>query len=89
MSPMSTRLAKRRGAAVIVFLVALMSASNAEAGRCVGVFFRGFNAPVGTSGMDNLEAHLFAAFGGDPIRPFSTSVFNWTDQQQAFDFVEG
>lgn len=88
MSPMSTRLAKRRGAAVIVFLVALMSASNAEAGRCVGVFFRGFNAPVGTSGMDNLEAHLFAAFGGDPIRPFSTGVFNWTDQQQAFDFVD-
>jgi pimeloyl-ACP methyl ester carboxylesterase len=70
-------------------VLALLSASTAEAGRCVGVFFRGFGAAVGTSGMDNLEDSLFSAFGGDPARPFSTGVFNWTDQQQAFDFVQG
>lgn len=81
--------AARTGAALSVLVVALLSASTAEAGRCVGVFFRGFGAAVGTSGMDNLEADLFAALGGDPARPFSTGVFNWTDQQQAFDFVEG
>jgi hypothetical protein len=39
--------------------------------------------------MDNLEAHLVAAFGGSSTRAFSSAVFNWTDQQQAFDFIDG
>jgi len=66
----------------------LLGASSAQAGRCVGIFFRGFNAPVGTSGMDNLEAHLSGAFAGNPARPFSTGVFNWTGQQAAWDFLD-
>jgi hypothetical protein len=84
---MEARLSMRCGSALLLVAVVLFSASTAQAGRCVGVFFRGFNAPVGTSGMDNLEAHLVAAFGGNPVQPFSTAVFNWTDQQQAFDFI--
>jgi pimeloyl-ACP methyl ester carboxylesterase len=69
--------------------VALLGASNAEAERCVGVFFRGFGASVGSSGMDNLEAHLVGVYGGNMARPFSTAVFNWTDQSAAFAFVGG
>lgn len=86
---MEIRLFTRWGSAVLLVAVVLLSASTAQAGRCVGVFFRGFNAPVGTSGMDNLEAHLVAAFGDNPARSFATAVFNWTDQQQAFDFIDG
>lgn len=74
-----------------LLLAALLVATPtaAQADRCVAVFIRGFNAPVGTSGMDNLEAHLSAAFGGDPNRPFSTAVFNWTEQAAAFAFIDG
>jgi hypothetical protein len=39
--------------------------------------------------MDNLEAYLVAVYGGNPARPFSTAVFNWTDQSAAFAFVDG
>jgi hypothetical protein len=75
--------------ALLVFASLLVAApQSALADRCVAVFIRGFNAPVGTSGMDNLAAHLSAAFGGDPARPFSAAVFNWTDQQAAFDFID-
>ena len=79
--------------ALLVLAATLVAAppttQAAQADRCVAVFFRGFGASVGTSGMDNLEAHLVAAFGGNPARPFSSAVFNWTDQQQAFDFING
>ena len=78
--------------ALFVLVAALLFAPEVsqagQDGRCVAVFFRGFGAAVGSSGMDNLEAHLVAAFGGDPTRPFSSAVFNWTEQQQAFDFID-
>lgn len=86
---MTSRSAIRHCSVIFVLIALLAGASTAHAGRCVGVFFRGFNAPVGTSGMDNLEAHLVTAFGGDPMRPFSTAVFDWTGQQAAFDFIDG
>ncbi len=84
--PAAVQLMRRLTILVVAF--ALLASSTAHAGRCVGVFFRGFNAPVGTSGMDNLEAHLSAAFGGIPARPFSTQVFNWTQQSQAWTFID-
>ena len=75
-------------AIALLTLFALLTASTAEASRCIGVFFRGFNAPVGTSGMDNLEAHLATASAGNPQRPISTAVFNWTGQSEASDFID-
>jgi hypothetical protein len=87
---MKTRSSAHFLFALFVLAGTLLAAPQAaQADRCVGVFFRGFGASVGNSGMDNLEAHLVAAFGGDPSRPFSSAVFNWTDQQQAFDFIDG
>ena len=87
---MTNRSSKLRGSALLALVAALLAAPlSAQADRCVAVFFRGFGAAVGTSGMDNLDAHLLAAFGGNPARPFSSGVFNWTDQQQAFDFIDG
>jgi hypothetical protein len=86
---MRIRPASSNWFAWLVLAATLLSTQAAYADRCVGVFFRGFGADVGTSGMDNLEAHLVAAFGGDPARPFSSAVFNWTDQQQAFEFING
>ena len=74
---------------VPILVAVLLGASSARAERCVGVFFRGFGASVGSSGMDNLEAELVAVFGGSPARPFSTAVFNWTEQSSAFAFVDG
>jgi hypothetical protein len=74
---------------LLLLAATLLTAQAAHADRCVAVFFRGFGAAVGSSGMDRLEAHLVTAFGGDPARPFSSAVFNWTDQQQAFDFIAG
>jgi hypothetical protein len=61
----------------------------AQAQRTVAVFFRGFNADQGDSGMDRLAAHLGSVLGGDPAHPFSSTVLNYTEQQQGFDFVDG
>ena len=81
-------MARRLSAWLVLPLLLLAAAGPARAERCVGVFIRGFNAPIGTSGMDNLDAHLSAAFGGNPNKPFSSAVFNWPEQQAAFDFID-
>lgn len=89
----SRLLAGHRGLLFVVFVgvcaAGVLAPSPAAAGRCVGVFFRGFGASAGTSGMDQLEAHLVAAFGGRPERPFSTDVFDWFEQPEAAAFVAG
>ena len=79
---------RRKLALAALVLCCIAVPATASAVRCVAVFFRGFNAPVGTSGMDNLEAHLSAAFGGNPAHPFTTAVFNWTEQPAAFAFID-
>lgn len=61
----------------------------AAADRTVAVFFRGFGATPGSAGMDLLAADLASSFGGDPTRPYSSEVFAWTEQQEAFDFIDG
>ena len=73
---------------LILLVLALTVADVARADSCVAVFFRGFGADVGNSGMDQLEAHLSEAFGDDPAAPFSSAVFNWTDQAQALGFIQ-
>lgn len=67
----------------------LLAPSIAEAGRCVGVFLRGFAATPGSSGMDRLAEHLVVAFDGRPERPFSTGVFDWDERAAAAAFVLG
>ena len=39
--------------------------------------------------MDDLDATLASVFGGNPTQPFSSQVFAYTDQQEAFDFIDG
>ncbi len=66
----------------------LLAPSLASADRTVVVLFRGF-AATPPSGMDRLEARLASEFGGDPGRPYSGQVFDWFEEQQAFDFING
>lgn len=83
-----TKRSRTRRSVLLAIAAALACAFPASADRSVAVFFRGFLASP-PAGMDHLEAHLAAAFGGEPSQPFSSQVFAWTEQQEAFDFIAG
>ena len=57
--------------------------------QTVVVLFNGFSARLGgtSSGMDELEERLTAAFGNDGGRSFSARVFEHDEEQEALAFV--
>ena len=76
--------------ALLAIAAALVAAPQvAEADRTVTVLFTGLGAAPGNAGMDDLDATLASVFGGNPAQPFSSQVFPYTDQQEAFDFIDG
>lgn len=86
---LSRRLAAGLAAGLITIAFAAATPGVAFADRTVAVFFRGFGATPGASGMDALEDALASAFGGRPGRPFSSQVYAYTELQAAFDFIDG
>ena len=73
------------------FLTVLGPASVADA-QTVAVLFNGFSARLGGSGstgMDELEERLTAAFGDNGGRPFSARVFEHDEEQEALAFING
>ena len=85
-----TGLSIARWFALLAIAAALVAAPQvAEADRTVTVLFTGFGAAPGNAGMDDLDATLASVFGGNPTQSFSSQVFAYTEQQEAFDFIDG
>ena len=74
---------------MIVIGVLLAAPGTAHASRLVVVLFTGFSASSGNTGMETLNTELQARFGGNPAMPFSSMVFGHTQQQAAFNFING
>jgi len=72
---------------VLLAIVGVTTAPKIAEARTVTVLFRGFLASP-PAGMDRLADTLEANFGGNPTQPFSSQVFAYTQQQQAFDFID-
>ena len=75
----------------LALITMLGSASMADA-QTVAVLFNGFSARSGGSGstgMDQLAERLTDAFGNDPNQPFSASVFEHDEGEEAFELIDG
>lgn len=84
---MTAGAAKPGWIALLSIVAALAATPQVAHARTVAVLFRGFLASP-PAGMDRLADALESSFGGNPAQPFSSQVFAWTQQQQAFDFID-
>lgn len=80
---------KTRCASMIILGALLAVPGTAHASRLVVVLFTGFSASGDNTGMQTLNTTLQAQFGGNPAMPFSSMVFGHSEQQAAFNFIDG